>query len=107
VIEHVVVLMTASSQQEAEGLAQALVSERLAASVNIVPGITSLYHWQGAIQHDQEWLLLAKSRGDRLDALVKRTRELHSYEVPQVIALPLAGGSEDYLRWIDEVTGSD
>ena len=104
--ERVVVLMTAGSQEEADRLAQALVAEGLAACVNIVPAMTSVYRWQGAIQRDEEWLLLAKSQRDVLDALVRRVQELHSYDVPEVIALPLVGGSEDYLRWIDEVTGS-
>jgi len=106
-VERIVVLMTAGSQEEADRLAQALVAERLAACVNIVPGMISVYRWQGAIQRDQEWLLLAKSRRDLLDAVVQRVQELHSYDVPEVTALPLEGGSDDYLRWIDEVTGSD
>jgi periplasmic divalent cation tolerance protein len=105
-VERVVVLMTAGSQEEADQLAEALVAERLAACVNIVPGMISVYRWQGAIQRDQEWLLLAKSRRDLLDAFVQRVQELHSYDVPEVIALPLEGGSEHYLQWIDEVTGS-
>jgi periplasmic divalent cation tolerance protein len=106
-VERVVVLMTAGSQEEADQLAQALVAERLAACVNIVPGMISVYRWQGAIQRDQEWLLLAKSRRDLLGAFVQLVQELHSYDVPEVIALPLEGGSDDYLRWIDKATGGD
>ena len=105
-LEQVVVLMTAGSQREAETIATALVSEMLAACVNIVPGITSVYHWQGELMRDQEWLLLAKSRRDVLDELIRRVQELHSYDLPEVIALPLAGGSQAYLEWIDgEVHG--
>lgn len=99
--EQLVVLMTAGSQQEAELVAQALVTEMLAACVNVIPGVTSIYKWEGKVQRDQEWLLVAKSRRDVLDALVRRVQALHSYDVPEIIALPLAGGSEAYLRWID------
>jgi len=105
--EQIVVLMTASSQEEADQLADALVGEMLAACVNVVPAITSVYRWEGKVQRGAEWLLIAKSRRDVLDALVQRVHELHSYDVPEVIALPLVGGSEAYLRWLDrEVHGS-
>jgi periplasmic divalent cation tolerance protein len=104
--EPVVVLMTAGSREEAEQIAQKLVAELLAACVNIVSGITSVYRWEGQIQHDEEWLLIAKSRRDVLDDLVRRVQALHSYTVPEVIALPVVGGSEAYLRWLDgEVHG--
>ena len=101
--EPVVVLMTASSQEEAERIAEALVADMLAACVNILPGVTSIYHWEGKVQRDQEWLLVAKSQSDVLDRLVERVQALHSYEVPEIIALPLAGGSEAYLRWLDGI----
>ncbi len=104
--EPLIVLMTAGSQEEAEHLATTLVAEMLAACVNIIPGLTSVYRWEGQIQHDQEWLLVAKSQRDVLDRLVQRVQDLHSYDLPEIIALPLAGGSEAYLRWIDaEVHG--
>jgi periplasmic divalent cation tolerance protein len=101
--EPLVVLMTAGSQEEAERIAQTLVAEMLAACVNIVPGVTSFYHWEGKVQRDQEWLLVAKSRRDVLARLVERVQALHSYDVPEIIALPLAGGSEPYLHWLDSV----
>ena len=109
--EQIVVLITASSQEEADGIANALVAEMLAACVNVVPGITSVYRWEGQVQDDQEVLLIgivsAKSRRDVLGALVQRVQALHSHDVPEVIALPLVGGSEAYLRWLDrEVHGS-
>jgi periplasmic divalent cation tolerance protein len=105
--EQIVVLMTASSQEEANQIADALVGEMLAACVNVVPAITSVYRWEGKVQRGAEWLLIAKSRRDVLDALVQRVQALHSYDVPEVIALPLVGGSEAYLRWLDrEVHGS-
>jgi periplasmic divalent cation tolerance protein len=105
--EQIVVLITASSQEEADQIANALVAEMIAACVNVVPGITSVYRWEGKVQRDAEWLLIAKSRRDVLDALVQRVQALHSYDVPEVIALPLVGGSEAYLSWLDrEVHGS-
>ncbi len=105
--EPLVVLMTTGSQEEAERIAQALVAEMLAACVNLVPGVTSVYRWQGQVQRDQEWLLLAKTQRPVLDELVRRVQALHSYDVPEIIALPLVGGSEAYLRWIDrEVHGN-
>ena len=104
--ELLVVLMTAGSQEEAEQVAQALVAEMLAACVNVIPGVTSIYKWEGVVQRDQEWLLVAKSRRDVLDALVRRVQALHSYDVPEIIALPVVGGSDAYLRWMDrEVHG--
>jgi periplasmic divalent cation tolerance protein len=100
------VLITAGSQEEADRIAQALVGEMLAACVNIVPGVTSVYRWEGEVQRDREWLLVVKSRREALDDLVQRVQALHSYDVPEVIALPLSGGSEAYLQWIDgEVRG--
>jgi periplasmic divalent cation tolerance protein len=105
--EPVVVLITAGSQEEAEEIAQALVGELLAACVNVIPGVTSVYRWEGAVQTDQEWLLVAKTTSAVLDELVQRVQTLHSYDVPETVALPIVGGSEPYLRWIDqEVHGS-
>ena len=105
--EPLVVLITAGSQEEADRVASTLVAEMLAACVNVIPGVTSVYRWEGEVQRDQEWLLVAKSRRDVLNDLVKRVQVLHSYDVPEIIALPLVGGSEAYLRWIDsEVHGS-
>jgi periplasmic divalent cation tolerance protein len=105
--DHVVVLMTAGSPEEAKRIARALVAKMLAACVNVIPGVTSVYRWEGEVQQDQEWLLVAKSRQDVLDDLTRYVQSLHSYDVPEIIALPLVGGSDSYLRWIDrEVQGS-
>lgn len=98
--EQLVVLIMAGSQEEAEHLAHSLVAEMLAACVNVVPGVTSVYRWEGEIQRDQEWLLIVKTQREVLDNLVQRVQALHSYEVPEIIALPLVGGSEAYLRWL-------
>lgn len=100
--ESVVVLITTGSQEEAGRIAQTLVAESLAACVNIIPGVTSIYRWEGQVQRDQEWLLVAKSSRSLLVALVRRVQALHSYMMPEIIALPIVGGSEAYLRWLDE-----
>jgi periplasmic divalent cation tolerance protein len=105
--EHLAVFITAGSHEEADRIAQALVAERLAACVNIIPGVTSVYRWEGTIQRDQEWLLVVKSRSPRLDALVRRVQALHSYDVPEIIAMPLTGGNEAYLHWIDREVPSE
>lgn len=104
---YLVVLMTTGSQAEADKIAHTLVAELLAACVNVIPGVTSVYRWEGEVQRDQEWLLVAKSRSDVLDQLIRRVQSLHSYDVPEIIALPVSGGSEAYLRWLDgQVNGA-
>jgi periplasmic divalent cation tolerance protein len=93
-------LVTAGSIENAEQIARALVEERLAACVNIVPGVRSIYRWQGQIADEAEWLLVMKSTRGRYAALEARVRELHSYAVPEVIALTIAEGSRPYLDWL-------
>ncbi len=95
-----VIFITAGSAEEGERIAEALVKEMLAACVNIVPAISSVYRWEGRVQRDNEALLIVKSRQDVFDHLVDRVKELHSYDLPEVIALPIAVGSDDYLRWL-------
>jgi len=97
----IVVLVTASSQEGAR-LARVLVEERLAACVNLVPSIASTYWWEGKIEEATEYLLIVKTRQDRLDRLIARVRELHTYTVPEVIALPIIGGNPAYLQWMTE-----
>jgi periplasmic divalent cation tolerance protein len=99
---HIVVVITTSSKQEAETIANALVESRLAACVNIIPaGVSSLFWWQGAIERQDEVLMLVKSRSDLLPSVVEVVKGLHSYTVPEVIALPILAGSSDYLLWVD------
>ena len=100
--EYLLVSITTSSPQEADRIAKALVQERLTACVNIVPAITSIYRWQGEVHRDREVLLIAKSRPELFESLAARVKEMHSYEVPEIIALPIAAGSKAYLKWIDE-----
>ena len=96
--------MTAPSQAEAEAIGRALLEARLAASVNIVPGVSSLYRWEGAVREAGEAMLWMKTRADLVAPLTARVKALHSYACPCVIALPIAGGDADYLAWIDAET---
>lgn len=100
--EFIVVLITAGSSAEGERVARALVEERLAACVNRIPAVQSVYRWQGKVEQSAEELLVIKTRADLFAALEKRVRELHSYSVPEVIALPIVSGSENYLRWLGQ-----
>jgi len=101
-VTHIVVLITASSMEEAETIGKALVNGRLAACVNLSPGIRSLFRWQGAIENQEEVLMLVKSRSDLLPAITATVKGLHTYTVPEVIALPILAGAPDYMAWIDE-----
>jgi len=103
-MSNIVVLITAPSEEEAAKIARALVEERLAACANIVKHIRSVYRWEGKIEDDPEVLMVVKTREALFDALEKRVRELHSYSVPEVIALPIVQGSEAYLKWLEEET---
>ncbi len=104
--EAIVVFITAPAREEAERLAEILVNERLAACVQILPEITSFYHWQGKIERDTELLLLAKTTIDKFAALERAVRENHSYEVPEIVAVPTEAVSALYLDWLKtETTG--
>ena len=103
--DKIVVLSSCDSEQEAAKLARHLVEKRLAACVNILPGVHSFYHWQGAIEDNTEWLLVIKSRRDLFPALRAEIAKLHTYEVPELVALPVVEGSESYLAWLDRELG--
>src|SRR5256886_15514706 len=94
------VLSTAGSQAEAQRIAKALVEEKLAACVNIVPGIESHYRWQGKIESAQEWLLIVKTTASISMIVRDRIKELHSYELPEAIEIPISAWSDEYLDWI-------
>ena len=95
-----VVLCTAASVADAERIARAVVEERLAACVNPVPGVTSLYRWEGKIERSEEVLLVIKTRADLLDRLRGAIVAVHPYDVPEVVALPVTAGHPPYLDWI-------
>lgn len=97
----IVVLSTCGSAEEAARLAKALVESKNAACVQVVPGIRSFYRWKGAIEDSPEWLLIIKSSRDRFDALRAEIEKQHSYEVPEVVALPILEGAPNYLNWLE------
>jgi periplasmic divalent cation tolerance protein len=97
--EHCLVLVSASSEAEAAMIANTLVQEKLAACVSVLAA-TSTYHWQGELHCDPEWQLMIKTTGACFEQLQARVMELHSYEVPEMIALPIVAGSAAYLSWL-------
>ena len=103
---YLAVLITAASAEEGQRIARALVEAGLAACVNLVSSVRSIYAWQGQIHDDQEVLLIAKTKAHLLERLAAQVKQLHSYEVPEIIALPIVAGSGEYLRWLDAQTGT-
>lgn len=99
---HIVIFVTASSRKEALRIAQGLIKNKLAACVNIVGGVESLFWWQGKVDCAREILLVIKSKKEKLSRIIKQVKSMHSYDVPEIIALPVAGGYKDYLKWINE-----
>lgn len=98
------VYITCASENEALAIARALVEERLAGSVNVLGRARSIYRWQGRIEDAAEVVLVAKTRAGRMDDLIARTRALHSYACPCIVAVPIAAGHPDYLAWLTEQT---
>lgn len=105
--EPIVVLMTAANREEASRIAEMLVAARLAACVQILPEMHSVYRWQGEVARESEVMLLAKTTLDRFDELDLAVREHHSYETPEIIALPVIAVSEPYLAWLQEEVTPD
>jgi periplasmic divalent cation tolerance protein len=97
-----IVLSTAGSADEAHKIAHHLVDQRLAACVNIVPRIESIYRWQGKVESSEEWLLLIKTTAEKLAAVREAIRQLHSYDLPECVAINIEDGSTDYLDWIGD-----
>jgi periplasmic divalent cation tolerance protein len=101
----VVILITASIDEEAERIANKLLTQRKAACVNIIPKVRSLFWWKGELDSADEAVLIVKTKASLVDQIVSLVREAHSYEVPEVIALPLIGGNRDYLNWMNDELG--
>ena len=102
-----VVLITTGTEEEADKIANVLLSQRKAACVNTVPRVNSLFWWQDKLDSAQESLLIIKTKASLLDEIVRLVKEIHSYDMPEIIALPIVGGNQDYLEWMDrEVKGS-
>jgi periplasmic divalent cation tolerance protein len=97
-----IVLTTAGSQEEARKIAHALVDRRLAACVNIVPLVESVYRWQGKVESAEEWLLVIKTQASTFERVRDAVKELHSYDLPECVMLEVAAGSSEYLKWIAE-----
>lgn len=100
--EHLQVQTTAGSEEEAEGIAAALVERRLGACVQVIGPISSHYRWRGEVEREREWLCLAKTSAARYPELEAAIRELHSYEEPEIVATPIVAGSAGYLEWLGD-----
>lgn len=104
-METIVVFITVSNEDEGANMAKALVEEGIAGCVNIVRGVRSIYRWEGKTEDEQEVLMIVKTRKSLFAKLSQRVKALHSYTVPEIIATQVVQGSEDYLRWLRNVTG--
>lgn len=102
--EFIVVLTTCSSEKEAKVIAKTLIEESLIACANVLPGVLSFFNWQGKLCEEDEVLMMMKSHTCHLDKIVERVQDLHSYDIPEIIALPVVGGSEAYLDWVRQET---
>ena len=101
---YAVVEVTTSGEKESKRIGKKVVEERLAACANVIPNIASFYWWKGVLEEGSESILLLKTKKSNLETLIKRIKELHSYENPAIIALPIEKGSKLYLKWIKEET---
>ena len=104
-MNEILVFITTSNEEEAAKIAHSLVEKRLAGCVNIIRNLRSIYRWKGKVEDDAEVLMIAKTKRRLFDQLMHKVKELHSYAVPEIIAIPFTEGSEDYLDWLNEVTG--
>lgn len=99
---NIIILVTAKDIEEAQKISRALVEDKLIACANIIPGIQSVFWWDGKVDEANEVLLILKTKKSLFQKVVKKVKSLHSYDVPEVIALPIIDGNKDYLRWINE-----
>ncbi len=102
--EAIIIFVTCGSEEETLRISNTLVEEHLAACVNLIHPIRSIYRWEGKIWDEKEWLLVIKTQKKKFDDLAKRVKSLHSYSVPEIIALPIVEGSSSYLKWLVEMT---
>jgi periplasmic divalent cation tolerance protein len=103
--DKIVVLSACGSAEEAKTLARHLVETRVAACVNVIPEVYSVFHWEGKVDEASEWMLVIKSTRGRLEALKAELRKMHTYSVPEVVAVPIVDGSAEYLEWVDREVG--
>jgi periplasmic divalent cation tolerance protein len=104
VMDEIVVLVTAGSETEATNIARALVEQELVACVNVLPGVRSIFQWEGKVTEERECLLVAKTVSRAFEQVATAVKSLHSYSVPEVIALPIQHGLPEYLSWVRDVT---
>jgi periplasmic divalent cation tolerance protein len=104
-MDNLIVFITASGEDEAAKISRALVEDRLAGCVNMIKNIRSIYSWEGKIEDEAEVLMIAKTQKHLFGPLMKKVKALHSYKVPEIIAMPIVDGSEDYLEWLRQITG--
>ena len=102
--DFIIILVTTSSEEEGRKIAQALIEKRFAACVNLIKDIESIYRWKGKISDEKEILMMIKTRKKLYKSVEDEVKKLHSYEVPEIIALPISSGSKDYLYWMDSET---
>lgn len=102
--DYIMVLTTCNSSETSSLIAEALISNKLAACVNIIKGVESVYQWQGKIEHDKEILLIIKTRESLFSQVEQTIQGLHSYELPEIIAVPIKTGEKNYLNWIQSAT---
>jgi len=102
-MKEIVIFITSRSKEEAKKLTRKLVEEKLAACINIISNVESLYWWKGKIETSKECMLVVKTHGKKIEEIIQRVKEIHSYEVPEIIALPIVEGNKDYLTWISDV----
>ena len=102
--EYIIAHVTAPNEEEASKISRTVVEERLAACVNIIKSVRSIYRWQGQIEDEQEVLMIIKTRRTLFERLQGRVKELHSYSVPEIIGVPVTEGSEEYLNWLGQET---
>ncbi|MBA7626227.1 Divalent-cation tolerance protein CutA [subsurface metagenome] len=104
---YIVLFITAANDEEAQQISRVLLEQKKAACVNIIPKVKSLFWWEGKIDSEQENLLIVKTKASLLPEIIKLVKQVHSYTVPEIIALPIVGGNQDYLDWIEKsVEGS-
>lgn len=101
-MEYIVVLITTPQTEESKKIADKLIREKIAACVNIVPQIDSIFWWENKVNNEPESLLIIKTTKKQFEKLIKIVKEIHTYSVPEIIALPIIGGNEDYLNWVEE-----
>jgi periplasmic divalent cation tolerance protein len=103
-VDAIIVLVTCGSEEEAVKIAHSLVEERVAACINLISPVRSIYRWEGKIWDEREWILIIKTQKKRFEELEKKVKSLHSYSVPEIIGLPVVEGAPSYLKWVEEVT---